>query len=275
MDKVSASLSLMRRLPPKNIEQNVTGLLNLLPDQMDELLQRIDQPLEEEVDPETGRKYLRCDYNRDGDSYRSPWSNKYNPPIDDGFLPSEQLRPVEMEANELFDAYRELYYEGGTSSVYLWDLDDGFAGCFLIKKALAGSVAGVDKGTWDSIHVIEMHEEEGGGKATYKLTTTVMLSMDMTGEDFGNCDISGSLTRQAETTEAFDGESKSHVVNIGRMIESMEGDIRINLDKLYLAKMREVVMFHIRGGKGPKMSDEHVNALNAAIKGHVAPKIPA
>jgi capping protein beta len=39
-----------------------------------------------------------------------------------------------VEANELFDAYRELYFEGGLSSVYLWDLDGGFAGCFLIKK---------------------------------------------------------------------------------------------------------------------------------------------
>ena len=81
-----------------------------------------------------GRKYLLCDYNRDGDSYRSPWSNKYYPPLDDVFYPSDQLRALEVEANELFDIYRELYYDGGTSSVYLWDLDHGFAGCFAIKK---------------------------------------------------------------------------------------------------------------------------------------------
>ena len=42
---------------------------------------------------------------------------------------------MEVEFNELFDAYRELYFEGGTSSVYLWDLDHGFAGCFLVKKS--------------------------------------------------------------------------------------------------------------------------------------------
>ncbi len=80
---------------------------------------------------------MLCDYNRDGDSYRSPWSNKYNPPSD-GFTPSPKLRALEVEANELFDAYRELYFEGGTSSVYLWDLEtSGFAGCFLIKKGNA------------------------------------------------------------------------------------------------------------------------------------------
>ncbi len=66
---------------------------------------------------------------------RSPWSNKYDPPLEDGFLPSEKLRLMEIEFNELFDAYRELYFEGGASSVYLWDLEDGFAGCFLIKKS--------------------------------------------------------------------------------------------------------------------------------------------
>lgn len=65
----------------------------------------------------------------------SPWSNAYFPAIDDGFVPSEKLRLLEIEANELFDAYRELYFEGGVSSVYLWDLDNGFAGSFLIKKS--------------------------------------------------------------------------------------------------------------------------------------------
>lgn len=29
------------------------------------------------------------------------------------------------------------YYEGGVSSVYFWDLDDGFAGVVLLKKSNA------------------------------------------------------------------------------------------------------------------------------------------
>ena len=43
----------MRRLPPNKIEQNLSGLLNLLPEETDELLQRVDQPLKEVVDTET------------------------------------------------------------------------------------------------------------------------------------------------------------------------------------------------------------------------------
>ena len=87
----------------------MSGLLNLLPEQTDELLQRVDQPLEEATCAETGRKYLLCDYNRDGDSYRSPWSNTYEPAIEDGegFTPSAELRGFEVEANALYDAYRE------------------------------------------------------------------------------------------------------------------------------------------------------------------------
>merc|ERR1712018_473660 len=87
-------------------------------------------------DKQVGKDYLLCDYNRDGDSYRSPWTNSYDPPLEDGAMPSERLRKLEVEANAAFDQYRELYFEGGVSSVYLWDLDAGFAGVILIKKAV-------------------------------------------------------------------------------------------------------------------------------------------
>jgi hypothetical protein len=68
-------------------------------------------------------------------SERSPWSNEYDPPLEDGAVPSKELRQLEISANGAFDAYRELYFEGGVSSVYLWDLEPtGFAGVVLIKK---------------------------------------------------------------------------------------------------------------------------------------------
>lgn len=51
------------------------------------------------------------------------------------------------------------YFEGGVSSVYLWDLDHGFAGVILIKKAGDGSKK--IKGCWDSIHVVEVQVEPG------------------------------------------------------------------------------------------------------------------
>lgn len=58
------------------------------------------------------------------------------------------------------------YFEGGVSSVYLWDLDHGFAGVILIKKAGDGSKK--IKGCWDSIHVVEVqvrtHKPQWAGR---------------------------------------------------------------------------------------------------------------
>ena len=50
------------------------------------------------------------------------------------------MRKLEIQANEAFDTYREMYYEGGQSSVYLWDPEDGtgggsFAGVVVLKKS--------------------------------------------------------------------------------------------------------------------------------------------
>ena len=39
-----------------------------------------------------------------------------------------------LDANYLYYEFGR-YYEGGVSSVYFWDLDDGFAGVVLLKKS--------------------------------------------------------------------------------------------------------------------------------------------
>lgn len=70
----------------------------------------------------------------------SPWSNAYIPPAPGAPSPSSKLRQVEQSLNSAFDTYREMYFEGGISSVYLWDLEDeagkemSFAGVVLLKK---------------------------------------------------------------------------------------------------------------------------------------------
>lgn len=50
-------------------------------------------------------------------------------------------------------SYGDRYYEGGVSSVYFWDLDDGFAGVVLLKKSMY--VKGVFRSTstnWGQPH---------------------------------------------------------------------------------------------------------------------------
>lgn len=221
---MDCALDLMRRLPPQQIEKNLSDLIDLVPSLCEDLLSSVDQPLKIAKDKESGKDYLLCDYNRDGDSYRfvsnryleyltieeknnmswykhdtifsrSPWSNTYDPPLEDGSMPSERLRKLEIDANHAFDQYRELYFEGGVSSVYLWDLDHGFAAVILIKKAGDGSKK--IKGCWDSIHVVEVQEKSTGRTAHYKLTSTAMLWLQTNKHGSGTMNLGGSLTRQA------------------------------------------------------------------------------
>jgi capping protein beta len=69
-DLIDSMLDLMRRLPPPRTEENVAALVGICPEDADELLQNVDQPLQVKVDRATGREYLACDYNRDAESYR-------------------------------------------------------------------------------------------------------------------------------------------------------------------------------------------------------------
>lgn len=236
--QLDCALDLMRRLPPQQIEKNLSDLIDVAPALCEDLLSSVDQPLKVARDKIAGRDYLLCDYNRDGDSYRSPWSNMYDPPLEDGTVPSDRLRKLEINANAAFDQYREMYFEGGVSSVYLWDLDHGFAGVVLIKKAGDGSKK--IKGCWDSIHVMEVQEKSSGKTAHYKLTSTVMLWLLTTKEGSGTMNLGGSLTRQIEM-DAPVGESSPHIVNIGKMIEDMENKIRNTLNEIYFGKTRDIV----------------------------------
>ncbi|EJD06516.1 F-actin capping protein, beta subunit [Fomitiporia mediterranea MF3/22] len=255
-DLLDSMLDLMRRLPPTNVEENVAALVNICPEYADDLLGSVDQPLRLMIDRATGREYLACDYNRDGESYRSPWSNEYDPPLDDGTTPSPRLRKLEIAANEAFDTYREMYFEGGVSSVYLWDLDDGgFAGVVVLKKVLQPSSPSAPSGAWDSIHVFEASER--GRNAHYKLTSTIMLHLVSQSHSNSNSDengngngkdsssegtitLSGSMTRQIEQDHPLT-DASSHISNTGRMVEDQELKMRNLLQDVYFGKMRDVV----------------------------------
>lgn len=249
-------MNLVRRMPPTKSQQTLDSLLALLPAHSSDLLSRVDQPLEEVWDEEHGRTFLLCDYNRDGDSYRSPWSNKYFPPLEDGAQPSAELRKLEQEANEVFALYREQYYEGGSSSVYVWEPQDGagFVACFLIKKDGSQSGQGrrglLQEGLWDAIHVIEVGPRDTSFH--YCLTSTVMLSLSTADEvqaadkrvrTFG---LSGSITRRVEADLPI---GQGHVSNMGKMVEEMEGKLRNVLDQVYFGKNQEVVSSLRSAGK--------------------------
>ena len=155
------------------------------------------------------------------------------------------MRKLEVAANEAFDVYRELYYEGGVGSVYFWDLDDGFAGVILLKKGMIwtnyvviacglwvaadlfsrlGVTPGAQSsGKWDSIHVFEATDR--ARMSHYKLTSTVILHLANESQALGEMDLSGNMTRQVEVDLPVESDA-SHVANVGRLVEDMELKMR-------------------------------------------------
>ncbi|MCJ1374777.1 F-actin-capping protein subunit beta [Loxospora ochrophaea] len=126
------------------------------------------------------------------------------------------------------------YYEGGVSSVYFWDLDDGFAGVVLLKKT---TPKGKSEGGWDSIHVFEAIDR--ARTAHYKLTSTVILHLGTSGETLGELDLSGNMTRQIEQDMPVEDDN-SHVVNVGKLVEDMELKMRNLLQEVYFGKARDI-----------------------------------
>jgi len=107
------------------------------------------------------------------------------------------------------------YYEGGISSVYFWDIDEGFAGCVLLKNSSKPSSK--SSGSWDSIHVFEALDRSR--TAHYKLTSTVILSLGSEAESLGTMDLSGNMVRQVEQDLPVEDDN-SHVINIGRVSQA-------------------------------------------------------
>ncbi|CAG8434793.1 11751_t:CDS:2 [Ambispora gerdemannii] len=238
-DQLDCALDLMRRLSPQKMEDNLSKLVNLVPNLQDDILNAVDQPLKVKQCKKTGRDYLVSEYNRDGDSTRSPWSNEYDPPYPDGVVTSGKVRLLEEAANEAFNTYREMYYEGGYSSVYLWQKgNDGFAGAVLFKKVDEGGDKRKTKGAWDSVHVFSAGER--GRNAHYKLTSTVMLYTITTKPELGDMNLSGNMTREFDVDYPFE-DQQAHIANIGRIIEDMELKMRNLLQEVYFNKTKDIV----------------------------------
>jgi len=276
-EQLNSALNLMRRMPPSSVENSLAGLIELVPDLTDDLLTHVDQPLKTETDPKTGKTYILCDYNRDGDSYRSPWSNQYFPALDDGFKPAKNLRDMEVTANSLFDTYRRMYFDTGHSSAYFFETDedskteDAFGACFLIHKDVEAEHS-LKQGWWDSTHVFEVTRDKDD-TFLYKLTTTVMISMVLTDDKIGNVDLSGLRTQQDTKKHTVD-KASPHIVHMGKMLEDTELRIRNAIEGIYIQKTREVIngMRSATGGVAAGTWGDIAQSLNAAVFHHANKK---
>lgn len=246
-----AGLTLMRRMPPNDAEKSLAGLNHLIedPDTIDQLYQRVDKPLKLAKCQTTGDDFICCEFNRDGDSFRSPWSNEYQPSAPDASVPDGNIRTFETKAGEAFGEYVKLYYEGGIHSVYAWQIDpQNFACAFMVKKDIQ-SLQNIDSGSWESSSLVSISIQNN--KATYHVTSTVFLRISV--KTAGTVDLAGSLSKQKHQTKTIPGKNTESflIYSILAVIEELENELRSELDEVYTGKTEEIIdrTRHLVAGK--------------------------
>ena len=186
--------------------------------------------------------------------------------------------PTIHHANDVFDAYRAMYYGKGTSvmSVYLWDkveeVGGGFAGAILIRNTID------DGNYWNSLHIMDVILEKG--KAMYGLTSTILLLVTPNDDEdtddktevkkasqvlSQSTNVSGSLS-QHNTWECTIGNNNTkHIMNIGKLIEDVECTMQSELERLYIQKTKTVMDTIWKQSEGPTQRKEHTRVLNEAV----------
>jgi F-actin capping protein, beta subunit len=159
----------------------------------------------------------------------------------------DELRPLEMTFNEVWDAYKNLYYgHEAAGSVFLKTSESGpFEGMFGIHKTTA-------IGSWDSASFVRVHEPLET-ECTYTVETYVCLILQPSvGEDDKEAGRSTkadiSLTTFKEVTRPCKIQPEkgipinvSHIEHIGTLIEANEIDLRSSIEKVLIPKSQEIL----------------------------------
>ncbi len=249
---IKECIQLNQLMPIMDIDKNIDAISSVIyenDDLLNEFLQKVDNRTKVCKDDPKG-EFIMCEQNRDGDSYRSPYSNKYFPDTEDAKYPSAPLRALEETLNKMFKLYIKHYYSLETlCSVYCWELGDsiaeGYGVAVLIKNCLTHKKK-VNTGSWDSSNLITVTFDEGGdGKKTakYNLISTVNLAMSFEGQAVGKVCLSGTIARSSHYSKpvADYTNDEAHITNIGVLVEDMENSIRNTLDTVYLKKSGQII----------------------------------
>ena len=248
---IKECIQLNQLMPIIDIDKNIDAISSVIyenDDLLNEFLQKVDNRTKVCKDDVKG-EFIMCEQNRDGDSYRSPYSNTYFPPTDDAKYPSAPLRDLEEKLNKMFKLYIKHYYSISTlCSVYCWELGDtladGYGVAVLIKNSLTQQKK-VNSGSWDSSNLITVTFENEGSKkkAKYNLISTVNLAMSFEGKAVGKVCLSGTIARSSHYSKTVDDytDDEAHITNIGVLVEDMENSIRNTLDTVYLMKSKQII----------------------------------
>jgi hypothetical protein len=227
---------------------------------------------ESEVGEVEEKPFLQCHYNEAEKAYRSPWTNRYYKTVVVGDeeeidvyekeTPEDEkkVRDVEYAANEVWDAYTNLYYgREAVGSTFLRKRGDtgGFEGMFGIHKHTE------QDGSWDSVHLVQVDQPNEKDKTCdYRVESAVMCSV----APYKKTSVSCSFTKETVKTckVRFSGLTGSHLENLGLIMEQVEIDFRSKMERVDMPKTLEVIesiyrkqkasaTAHLMGGGEPAM----------------------
>lgn len=263
---VTAGLDLLRHVPPKDVEERMFDIFQLNPDLTDEMISAVDIPLKIEQDKETHQDFIKCDYNRDGDSFRSPFSNKYYPPLPDGQLPSGKLRKLEELANKSFASYLNLFFRYGTLSVYCWDLEDKSFGLGVFVRKDCNSTTEEFDGSISCSDVFTI-TETATGQYDYEMVSSVLLELKVNVPGGKPVIMSGGCAdSKVKSLPAKDNIEM--LVNVGTMIEDNAANFMEHVKQIYVSKMTEILSYTkgiAIGGPGNTPQDQLAAAIKARL----------
>ncbi|GIQ82622.1 f-actin-capping protein subunit beta, partial [Kipferlia bialata] len=98
----AAAIDLLRRVPTAKVSHALALINRLAPELTEDLMAEVDQPLKVLTDTQVDKPFIGCDMNRDGDSYRSPYTSQFYPPLPEDYEAEPVLpfcRAIEEEGN--------------------------------------------------------------------------------------------------------------------------------------------------------------------------------
>ena len=240
-----AAHNLLRHVPPKEVEDRMYDVIKMNPDVAEDLLVTTDIQFQTEICPEAHRPFIKCDFNRDWNSYRSPFTSKYVPDYEEGVQPPEKLREMEKIAMKGLEQYKLLFYgKEGVGSCYTWELSETEfgLGVFMKKEVSNVQASGTDVFItgWINSSDVFVVSEVGGGKFNYDLVSSVLMDINVSVELGEPISLSGSLGHKRE--QVMEASSPlDHVANVFTMIEEVGKRFISHIHEIYIGKTCEIL----------------------------------
>ena len=202
---------------------------------------------------EAEKPFLETPFNKEQKAFRSPWTNMwylieqtsdgedirvYEKDLSD--TAEQEIRDLEGIANEVWEAYTQLYYgKDSIGSVFLkprsGDMKGVFEGMFGVMK-----VTDDHHHRWDSIHYVKVDEPKEADKTCmYHVESSVICSLTPYKKSNISCTMSKETSKELKVR--YSSLQGSHLENLGKIIEDVEIEFRSRMERVDMPKAMEVI----------------------------------